>query len=582
MSSQRFPVATFAEVRRTVSEILRRHRHARVITTAAVVLMSVGALLNVAVPLQLGWLVDTVAAGAEEAVGRIAVGLIAAAAGAAVASAIGFYVLSRLSERVIADLREEMVGTALGLPVHRVEEAGTGDLVSRATDDVAEVSTAITETLPALAAAAFTLSATGVALVGLQWQFLIIPAVTAPLYVLMGRAYLRRAPVRYAAERAAMADRARQVLEAIHGRHTIRAFAMEDATRRKVAASSQAVVDHGLSARRTMIALQCQVTGVDFVNVTLGLGVGYVCVARGDLSVGAATAAMFMLLRLRGPVAQIMRVLDSFQSGYASLTRIVGVIAHPPKAQPDSGAPAARGEVAVTDATLSYGDVVAVDGVSLNIPVGGSVALVGASGAGKSSLAALLAGWRLPDSGHVRVDGVNVSEFSDEERVGRIAMVSQEVHVFSGTLRDDLLLAAPSATDSELLDALDAVGAGWARELPKGLDTVVGSRGRQLVPVQAQQLALARMLLLDPAFVILDEATAESGSASAGCLEHAADVVTAGRTALIVAHRLDQAEAADRVVVMEDGRIVEHGPHRELVAAGGRYSEMWRAWSAGR
>jgi ATP-binding cassette subfamily C protein len=189
----------------------------------------------------------------------------------------------------------------------------------------------------------------------------------------------------------------------------------------------------------------------------------------------------------------------------------------------------------------------------------------------------------VPDAGEVLVDGHPVSRLSDRERIARIATVSQEVHVFSGTLRQDLTLARPDATDDELRSALDRVHAnGWFDRLPAGLDTVVGFRGLQLEPVAAQQLALARILLLDPAIVVMDEATAEAGSAGAGALEDAADEVTRGRSALVVAHRLDQASQADSILVMDGGQIVERGTHDQLLARGGIYHRLWSTWSVGR
>jgi ATP-binding cassette subfamily C protein len=290
-----------------------------------------------------------------------------------------------------------------------------------------------------------------------------------------------------------------------------------------------------------------------------------------------------MIIRLRGPMNMFMRVLDVVQSGYASLARIVGVIVDPPVPVPDSGADPPGGRVELRDVSFSYGGGWAVRHVDLTISPGQTVALVGASGAGKTTVAALLAGLRVPDEGEVLVDGYPVARLSDRERVARIATISQEVHVFSGTLRQDLTLAKPDATDVELHAALERVHAqSWFDRLPAGLDTVVGARGLQLEPVAAQQLALARILLLDPAIVVMDEATAEAGSAGAEALEDAADEVTHGRSALVVAHRLDQASRADNILVMDGGEVVERGTHDQLLARCGIYHRLWSAWSAGR
>jgi len=211
------------------------------------------------------------------------------------------------------------------------------------------------------------------------------------------------------------------------------------------------------------------------------------------------------------------------------------------------------------------------------------VALVGPSGAGKATLARLVAGVHEPEAGSVRIGGVPVAELGPDELARTVALVSQEVHVFAGTLADDLRLARPGATDAEVRAALDRVGAGpWVDALPEGVDTRVGEGGHPLGPTEAQQLALARLVLADPAVAVLDEATAEAGSAGARRLEAAAAAAVAGRTTLVVAHRLTQARAADRVVVLDGGRVVEQGTHDELVAAGGAYAALWAAWSAAR
>lgn len=577
----RFPTASWPQVRKEVSRQLSDVPGAHCQAAAALALLTAGAGSNVAIPILLGKIVDTVIT--QGAIVPIGISLVLVAAVAALFSAAGFYVLSRLSERVISALREDMVSTALRLPTHRVEEAGTGDLVSRSTDDVAELSAVVTETVPVLTKSAFAIATTGVALVSLNWQYLLVVGAVTPLYFIAARQYLQRAPQRYTDERAAMAERARRLLETIRGRETVRAFGMEDQMHVGIERASAQVVDKGYAARRTMMVLQLWMTVIELVMLVCGLLVSFWVVQVGALTVGAVTAAMLLLIRLRGPLMGLMRVIDTIQSGYASLSRIVGVVMDPPRAVPDFGAPSPRGVAELKEVSFSYEDGGwAVEGVNLKLPAGHTVALVGASGAGKTTVAALLAGLRVPTTGTVLVDGVEVSDLSDSERVARLAMISQEVHVFSGTLREDLSLAAPQASDAQMEDALQRVGAQWYLQLEEGLDTVIGAQGIHLDPVAAQQLALARILLLDPKIVIMDEATAEAGSVGAESLEEAATEVTRGRTALVVAHRLDQAARADSIAVMDNGRVVEQGSHHELLDYGGRYKQLWTAWQKGR
>ena len=579
----RFPVATGGRVRRELARQLRRVRHSRRWLTLAVVLLGLGAYAGVLIPQLMGRIVDLVTGEAEGSLWELGGGLLAAAVAGAVLSASGFYLVARVSERVIANLRQDMVGTALGLPTHRVEDAGSGDLVSRSTDDVAELSSAVTDTIPTLSTSLLTVVATVIALLALDWRFVVVPLVVAPLYYLAARRYLAVAPGRYAAERAAMAERARRVLEAIRGRATVRAFSLETRMHTLIGNASWDVVRKALRARTTMLVLNVWMLVGEFLMLAIALGVGYHLVATDVLTVGAVTGSVLMIIRLRGPLNTFMRILDVLQSGYASLARIVGVVVDPPVPVPDSGADAPRGRVELRDVSFSYGGSWAVRDIDFTISPGETVAIVGASGAGKTTVAALLAGLLVPDSGEVLVDGHPVSTLSDAERIARLATVSQEVHVFSGTLREDLTLARPAATDAELLHVLRRVhAAGWFDRLPDGLDTVVGARGVQLDPVAAQQLALARVLLLDPALIVMDEATAEAGSAGAGALELAADEVTRGRSALVIAHRLDQASRADTILVMDEGRIVEHGSHHELLARDGVYAHLWSAWSLGR
>lgn len=578
-TADRFPVAGAAETLRHLRTLIRgRGVHLAV----AVAVLVAAAWCGVLVPKLMGGVVDVVAdGGSTRDIVVLAVKMVAAALGSGVLSAVGFRLVARLAETAIADLREDMVGTALGLPVERVERAGAGDVVSRATDDVAQVSTAITQTLPIAAGALFTVLVSIAGVGSVDWRFMAAFLVVAPVHVIAVRGYLRTAPAVFAAERGAMAERARMVLSTIHGLPAVRAFGLAGLRRRGIAEWSWKVVRHGVDARITHNMIMARMHLAEYLGMASTLVLGFYLVRAGHTTIGGATAAMLLFMRLFAPLTRMVMVLDVAQSGVTSLTRIVGVLREKRPAHRDAAPDPASG-VELRGVTFSYGRGTAVDDVDLVITPGETVALVGSSGAGKSTVAAIVAGLRTAGSGTVRVGGHDLTTDAEAARGRTVALVTQEVHVFEGTLRDDLTLAAPDAADDDIRAALGRVGADWFHRLPDGLDTMVGSGGRRLDPVAAQQVALARVLLSDPPVIVLDEATAEAGSAGADALADAAAEVTRGRTALLVAHRLDQAAAADRVVVMDHGRIVEDGPHDQLVAAGGRYAALWAAWSEGR
>lgn len=296
---------------------------------------------------------------------------------------------------------------------------------------------------------------------------------------------------------------------------------------------------------------------------------------------GAATTAVLYFLRLQGPLRGLMIEIDTLQAAAASLARIIGVtdlgsgpdVPDTPDVTKKQEEADSRpgGRVRVASVRFAYeGAADVLHDVSLNIPAGQRVAVVGTSGAGKTTLAALIAGIHRPSTGTVDAPTDTM-------------LVSQETHIFSGTLRDNLTLAAPDVTDEDLVTALTRVGAtDLLDELPLGQDSPVGAQGHPLTTSQEQHLVLTRLLIADPDLAILDEATAEAGSAHAAVLDHAAEVVLQGRTGVVIAHRLSQAAACDRIVLMEQGRVIEDGTHAELVAADGPYSRLWSAWNANR
>ncbi|AUI64054.1 ABC transporter ATP-binding protein [Amycolatopsis sp. BJA-103] len=556
----------------TAREVWRTSRGLRLRITAVVGVGIAGSAVDLAVPVAIGLLVDRVQAGTAD-LGTVlmltAVMMGSAVLGAACA-AVTIVLATRVFHRILADLRERLVERGLRLPQHVVERAGTGDLISRSSDDVTAVADAAPAVIPALTVTAFTIVVSLAGLAALEWPYAAALVVVLPVYALALRWYLRTGSGVYRAERAAMSVRAQQIVESQRGYATVLGFGLAEERHHAVMAASWHVAVQALRARTVQSRFNVRLNLGECLSLAAVLVVGFVLVDAGASTVGGATTAMLLVLRLLGPVNQLMFVLDTLQSALASLNRMVGVVTIPADTAEEGQRSATEAGIAVRlrDVAFRYDDDAprVLDGLTLDIATGQHVAVVGASGAGKTTLAAVIAGIRPPTAGTVT-------------RPDRTAVVTQEVHVFAGTLRDNLTLAAPSATDRDLRTALDATE--LLDLVPDGLDTLVGVGGYPLTDAQAQQLALARLLLTDPELAILDEATAEAGSTHAGLLDRAAQVALEGRTALVIAHRLSQAAACDRVVVMEHGRIVEAGTHDELVAAGGVYAGLWAAWWEG-
>jgi ABC-type multidrug transport system fused ATPase/permease subunit len=303
---------------------------------------------------------------------------------------------------------------------------------------------------------------------------------------------------------------------------------------------------------------------------------------RGSVSLGEVTAATLYVQMLIDPVDRIVSILDELQVGAASLSRLLGV-AQVPDDRVATGAQPVGEKLDAADVRFSYVDGRDVlHGIDLSVGVGERIAMVGPSGAGKSTLGRLLAGIHPPRTGSVTVGGVGLTELPLDDLRGHVALVTQEHHVFVGTLRENLALAAPpGAGDEAIWSSLAAVDADdWVRALPLGLDEVVGSGGRALTAAQAQQIALARLVLADPHTLVLDEATSLLDPRAARHLERSLGAVLQGRTVVAIAHRLHTAHDAHRVAVVDGGRITELGSHEQLMASGGAYADLWNSWRA--
>ncbi|WP_350281039.1 ABC transporter ATP-binding protein [Kribbella sp. HUAS MG21] len=574
---QILPVAGPAEIRQHARRLARRHPRALLI---ALLLHGLAAVSGLAAPRLIGDLVEDVQHGTTAAKVNLVIIVIA---GFIVAQSLltrwARYRSFALGEQVLAELREEFVDNALALPIGTVERAGTGDLLSRTSRDVDTLSRtvrfAVPETIIAFVTVVFTVVAT--ALVGV---WVLVPlAAMVPLLWLSTKWYLRRAKDGYLRENAAYAQMTSSLAETVEGARTVEALRRYDDRVRRGDADIRGSYD----AERYTLFLRT----VYFPAAELGYLVPVVGTLlfggwlhiNGHVSLGAVTAAVLYVNQLIDPVDRLLSWLDELQSGGAAFARLLGISDVPDDRTPSGQQPA--GElVEARDVRFSYvegRDV--LHGVDLTIQPGERIAMVGPSGAGKSTLGRLVAGIHPPRTGSVTVGGVGMTELPLDELRKRVALVTQEHHVFVGTLRDNLSMARPSATDAELLDALGAVDAReWAEGLPDGLDTRVGSGQLSLTPAQAQQLALARLVLADPHTLVLDEATSLIDPRAARHMERSLAAVLEGRTVIAIAHRLYTAHDADRVAVVEDGRISELGSHDDLVARKGSYAALWTSW----
>lgn len=562
--------------------------------------------LGVLPPLLIKFILDYAIPGRDQGqLAALCLGIVGVAAATGLVAVIMRYLTSRIGEGIIFDLRVQLFSHVQRLPVSFFTRTQTGSLMSRMNNDVIGAQKAVTETTAGVMSTVGDLLVTAVVMFVLEWRLALAALTVIPLFVIPTKkvAKIVQRLVQQRMERDAVMNN--QMTERFHigGALLVKLFGNYGREKEVFAAKAGAVRDLGVKTAMYGRMLYMSFAIVSAVGTALVFWMGGRMVINGEILLGTIVAFSLWLTRLFGPITSLSNLPVDVKSALVSFNRVFEVLDFPSSIRERPGAvdlEQPRGEVTFDDVWFSYPsgpgvsiasleegrvDALPVDGedswtlsgVSFHIAPGEMVALVGPSGGGKTTIASLLP--RLYDATHgqVRIDGYDVKDLSLQSLADAVGTVSQDVHLFHDTIRANLAYARPEATDEEILGAAKAAQIyGLIQSLPDGLDTMVGERGYRLSGGEKQRLAIARLLLKDPAVVILDEATAHLDSESESLIQRALAVTLQERSSLVIAHRLSTITGADQILVVDGGRIVERGTHRELMRSGGVYEDLYR------